>query len=110
MHPQWCPDLGLKGPSAPDPREITSCGGNLGDHGDPLSCFHCHDDYIWDDHRYEQMRASEYMDQLDLELGKLQRASDLTPDQIVLLPDRVFGFVLRNRKWGQSIISTPQPF
>ena len=106
MHSKWCPDLGLKGASAADPREITGCGGSLGDHVDPLSCFHCYYDYIWEDYRYEQMRASAYMEQLDSELEKLQHAGDLTPDQIILLPDKVYGFVLRNRKWGKPHVLT----
>jgi hypothetical protein len=106
MHTDWCPDFGLKGSSAPDPREMAVCGGDLGDHSNALSCFHCSYDYIWEDHRYEQMRASEFMDQLDSELEKLQHASDLTEDQMILLPDKVYGFVLRNRKWGESLVST----
>ena len=102
MHSKWCPELGLNGPSAVDPREVTGCGGMVFNHEDPLSCFRCYYDWIWEDHRLEQLRASDYMEQVDIKLGKLQHASGLTDDQIILLPDTVYGFVLRNRKWGRS--------
>ncbi|KAI9863117.1 MAG: hypothetical protein M1813_003937 [Trichoglossum hirsutum] len=97
MQPKWCPDLGLKGASVVDPREVTFCDDT--DHEDPLLCFYCWFDNIWEDHRLEQQHASEYMEKLDIKLESLQNASDFEEDQIFLLPEKIYGFILRNRKW-----------
>lgn len=102
MQPKWCPDLGLKGASVVDPREVTFCDDT--DHEDPLLCFYCWFDNIWEDHRLEQQHASEYMEKLDIKLESLQNASDFEEDQIFLLPEKIYGFILRNRKWGKCFI------
>jgi hypothetical protein len=108
MQPKWRPEFGLNGASAVDPREVTWCDDS--DHQDPPSCFYCWFDNIWEDHQLEQHHASEHMEKLDKKLGSLQVAGDLADYQIFLLPEKIYGFALRNRKWGKPYILDTLPY
>ena len=54
---------------------------------------------MFDDHRIDRQRTVEFMEANISLLRTLGDISELTDDLMLLLPNRVFGFVLRSRKW-----------
>ena len=54
---------------------------------------------IMDDHRIDRQRTVEFIKAERSLLRTISNVEDLTDDVKLLLPNRVHGFVLRNRKW-----------
>ena len=54
---------------------------------------------MFDDHRIDRQRTVEFMEANKSLLRTLGGVSELTDDLLLLMPNRVFGFVLRSRRW-----------
>jgi hypothetical protein len=80
----------------------------------------CKDDYVYEDKYVEQQRNDDYLRSLipddrtkepsiAIYPRTLQRVrspeNTVTDDELVIMSYRVFGFVLRSRKWGKSPLS-----
>lgn len=97
---EWMPVLGMTWPTEPDEREIseshTDCEND--------DCGICHSPrthVIFDHQKFARQQSRAYVTSeeiLNLPLGE----NELREHQRMLLPYRVFGFVLRSRKWGKN--------
>jgi len=54
---------------------------------------------MFDDHRIDRQRTVEFMDTNQELLRTIDDVSELTDELMLLLPNRVYGFVLRSRRW-----------
>ena len=54
---------------------------------------------MFDDHRIDRQRTVEFMEANKSLLRTLGDVSELTDDLLLLMPNRIFGFVLRSRRW-----------
>jgi hypothetical protein len=54
------------------------------------------EDYIWDFVRRDKALVT------DCWAGDKRKRGPIGGDDLALLPDRVFGFILRSHKWGKS--------
>jgi hypothetical protein len=91
---EWEPELGLGPQLEPDPRETLEFTVPRDSEGQGINeCIH--KDEIIDSRRMER-----FIEKMRPQLGSFASIQDLKPDDFLLLPCRVFGFVLRSRKWG----------
>jgi hypothetical protein len=60
----------------------------------------CGNDCIFQDYIIDELEVREFKSQSSRLLRSTEDAAELEDDQIVLLPGRVLGFVLRSRKWA----------
>lgn len=95
--PEIKPTIGVDNLADDDPRELLdnwrrskTCG-NAG-------C--CGNDIIYNDFEIDENQRSSFKDNQNSSLGIVGDIHQLTHDQMVLLPPRVFGFVLRTRRWA----------
>lgn len=94
MNPQWAPNT-----SQPEPYQIS--GREYEEEwGSDFSRDCIEEDYVWDNRRREDYLAG-CIWMVDQRKGIIPEGDDL-----LLLPDRVFGFVLRTRKWGKRFKTT----
>ena len=54
---------------------------------------------MFDDHRIDRQRSVEFMEANKSLLRTISDITELTDDLLLLLPNRIYGFVLRSRKW-----------
>lgn len=90
-HPEWLPIFHDLRPSPMDMREIEE------DETDPFEEKVEQDD-IWD-----RRRRDDFIDGDELKLQPWPKGIEPSGEDLLLLPDRVFGFVLRSRKWGKAV-------
>lgn len=94
----WTPRLGLDGPTRTDEREIElkneSCG--------ITDCIFCKAP-ILKDQSDDQKRSKDFVLGTWLLNGLAIKAENLCPEDMMLLSNRIFGFVLRSRKWGKHL-------
>ena len=64
---------------------------------------------MFDDHRIDRQRTVEFMEANKNLLRVIDDISELTDDLLLLLPNRVFGFILRSRRWYFLDIATIHP-
>lgn len=118
LHRDWRPELeNLIGSYDDDSDSDDSCSGTC-----------CEDDFVHDDSRYVDTKLrTEYIDGLlprgrgsdeqpsialiSRPLKELQTGEgggfDVTEEELVIMSYRVFGFVLRSRRWGEPLPSVP---
>ncbi|KAF2682331.1 P-loop containing nucleoside triphosphate hydrolase protein [Lentithecium fluviatile CBS 122367] len=105
FNPEWKPDLGwceTHKSEAYETLEMTmpenvKCGIN----GACMTMFCCMNENILSDMQWDQQRANDFLE--ERERMKAERGlteNEHLPEETVLLPNRVFAFVLRSRKWG----------
>lgn len=54
---------------------------------------------MFDDHRVDRQRTVEFIRANGTLLRTISNSEELTEDMMLLLPNRVYGFVLRSRRW-----------
>ncbi|KAL6721425.1 hypothetical protein ACLMJK_000528 [Lecanora helva] len=92
-HPQSTPKFGLQSWIEDDARIVTEACGIPG----CTDCFR--ERFMFDDHRIDRQRTVEFMEANNSLLRTLGDISELNDDLLLLLPNRVYGFVLRSRRW-----------
>lgn len=88
-NPDWLPIFHELKPSVMDLRECEE------DETDPF------EEKIEQDNPWDKRRRDDYINGDELKLYPWPRETEPSGDDLLLLPDRVFGFVLRSRKWGE---------
>ncbi|KAI2782628.1 P-loop containing nucleoside triphosphate hydrolase protein [Daldinia loculata] len=95
--PENKPEIGVENLADDDPRELkdihpycTMC--------DAVGC--CGNDVIYDDFEVDEKDRNEFRNQKRSILNSTWLVDQLTDDQLVLLPPKVFGFVLHTRRWA----------
>ena len=67
------------------------------------------DDEVYDDYHIDTKLTAKYMERDHLlrehPTTRLSPTGELGEDHLILLPDRVFAFVMKNRNWGKPILS-----
>ena len=97
---EWMPTLGVNQACEPDAREVTD--GDIRRRCEISNCFVCPGfNDIFDDHVFNRKAVNEYTAQLGFR-GREITVQDIKPEETILLPPRIFGFILRNRKWGMD--------
>ena len=92
-YPEKAPKFGLKSWMEDDNRIVTEACGIPG-------CTECfRDRYIYDDHRIDRQRTIDFIKANRGLLRLMNQSEKLSDDFKLLLTNRVFGFVLRSRKW-----------
>lgn len=96
---QWMPTLGMTQPTVPDEREITEI------HADCFrqDCGICNNprsSNVFNHQRFARQQSKDYLTKEEI-VNRPFGEGELREHHIMLLPYRVFGFVLRSRKWGK---------
>ncbi|KAL8687148.1 MAG: hypothetical protein Q9224_005239, partial [Gallowayella concinna] len=92
-HPKNAPHFGLRSWIEDDARIVTEACGIPG-------CTDCFKDrFMFDDHRVDRQRTVEFIRANQLLLRTVSSSEELTESMMLLLPNRVYGFVLRSRRW-----------
>lgn len=55
------------------------------------------------DYNVDSQRLKLFLEQQRPTLEPFANVHDLKPDDFLICPSRVYGFVLRSRKWGESL-------
>ena len=111
FNPDWRPVLGFTDVVKQDPREtqemttqeFVKCGYQR----NCLDVFCCRNENIVKDYRWDQQRMTDFTEEREMAIRNLatddaQLPIDRVPkEEWKLLPNRVFGFVLRSRSWGE---------
>lgn len=96
-HPKEAPKLGLIGTSTGDSREVREqcyCGNP--------DC-KLYSSRLHDDRKVEEERMTTFVKDNRIWLGEASRKGDFSDDeQLVLMPGRIWGFVLYSREWRES--------
>lgn len=70
------------------------------------------DDEVYDDYHIDTKLTAKYMERDHLlrehPTTRLSPTGELGEDHLILLPDRDFAFVMKNRNWGKPILSLRQ--
>ena len=88
-NPDWLPIFHELKPSVMDSRECEE------DETDPF------EEKVEQDDPWDKRRRDEYINGDELKLYPWPKEVEPSGDDLLLLPNRVFGFVLRSRKWGK---------
>ncbi|KAL8640750.1 MAG: hypothetical protein Q9228_002361 [Teloschistes exilis] len=92
-HPKNTPKFGLRSWIEDDARIVTEACGVPG-------CTDCFKDrFMFDDHRVDRQRTVEYIRAHGSLLRIYSSGEELTEEMMLLLPNKVYGFVLRSRRW-----------
>ncbi|CAD6588462.1 MAG: hypothetical protein ASARMPREDX12_003343 [Alectoria sarmentosa] len=96
---QWMPILGMTQPTEPDEREISEV------HADchRQECGICNNprtNYVFNHQKFARQQSKEYVTSEEI-VNRPFGEGELREHQFMLLPYRVFGFVLRSRKWAR---------
>lgn len=89
-HPDWSPSLNGQSGYVMDSSECSEL-----EHDDNL------EEMMENDFKWDTRRTDEFIKGDDLKIQPWSKGFEPRDDDILLLPDRVFGFVLRGRKWGE---------
>ncbi|KAL8868256.1 MAG: hypothetical protein Q9174_005108 [Haloplaca sp. 1 TL-2023] len=91
--PKNAPHFGIRSWIEDDARIVTEACGIPG-------CTDCFKDrFMFDDHRVDRQRTVEFIRAHGNLLRTISSSDELTDDMMLLLPNRVYGFVLRSRRW-----------
>ncbi|KAL8786278.1 MAG: hypothetical protein Q9213_002873 [Squamulea squamosa] len=102
-HPKHTPKFGLRSWIEDDARIVTEACGIPG-------CTDCFKDRImFDDHRVDRQRTVEFIRANGSLLRTISSCEELTENMMLLLPNRVYGFVLRSRRWHFLNIDNVRP-
>ena len=108
---EWVPVGGAVITTEPDEREIVEYDA-VKDKTKPScslgpSCTICNpavaSTRIFNDQKFNRQKSQEYFSEWTY-LDRTIPVEEFKEDDLVLLPPRVFGFILRSRKWGNIII------
>jgi hypothetical protein len=94
----WIPRLGLDSPTKTDEREIEPKNENCAIGG----CISCYAP-ILNDQSDGQKRSKDFVLGTSLLNGPAIKAENLCTEDMMLLSNRIFGFILRSRKWGENL-------
>lgn len=97
---QWMPTLGMTQPTEPDEREITEAHSNCY-RQDCGICNNPRNNYVFNHQKFARQQSKDYVTNEEI-VNRPFGEAELREHQYMLLPYRVFGFVLRSRKWGKS--------
>ena len=108
FNPEWRPDLAWSETSEQDVRETSEMSKSSEHSGNPeyghqpdgvcRDVFCCQNDNIDNDYKWDRLRADDfYQEHEDASKGGRSKPIE---EELALLPTRVFGFVLRSRKWA----------
>ncbi|KAL8759679.1 MAG: hypothetical protein Q9184_003542 [Pyrenodesmia sp. 2 TL-2023] len=101
-HPKNAPKFGLRSWIEDDARIVTEACGIPG-------CTDCFKDrFMFDDHRVDRQRTVEFI-RANGSLLRITSSEELTESMMLLLPNRVYGFVLRSRRWHFLNIDNIRP-
>ena len=101
--PEKAPKFGLKSWMQDDNRIVKEACGIPG-------CTECfRDRYIYDDHRIDRQRTIDFIKANKSLLRLMKHSERLSDDFKLLLTNRVFGFVLRSRRWHFLDIDSIRP-
>ncbi|KAL8726302.1 MAG: hypothetical protein Q9166_006804 [cf. Caloplaca sp. 2 TL-2023] len=102
-HPNNAPKFGLRSWIEDDARIVTEACGIPG-------CTDCFKDrFMFDDHRVDRQRTVEFIRANQSLLRTISSSEELTDNMMLLLPNRVYGFVLRSRRWHFLNIDNIRP-
>ena len=106
MDPSKSPKFGLRSWMEPNNRLVReTC--------DIPGCNACSDVFnsrlMFDDHRIDKRRTFDFIRANKSLLRTVNDSSELTEDLILLLPNYVYGFVLRSRRWYSLDIANIRP-
>ncbi|KAL8932924.1 MAG: hypothetical protein Q9216_006609, partial [Gyalolechia sp. 2 TL-2023] len=106
-HPKNAPKFGLRSWIEDDARVVTEACGIPG-------CTDCFKDrFMFDDHRVDRQRTVEFIRANGSLLRTISSSEDLTKNltenMMLLLPNKVYGFVLRSRRWHFLNIDDVRP-
>lgn len=102
-YPEKAPKFGLKSWMEDDNRVVKEACGIPG-------CTECfRDRYIYDDHRIDRQRTIDFIKANRALLRLMNHSETLSDDFKLLLTNRVFGFILRSRKWCFLDIDSIRP-
>ena len=100
---QWMPRLGMTQPTEPDEREITEIHANCY-RQDCGICNNPRTNYVFNHQRFARQQSKDYITSQEI-VNRPFGVGELREHHFLLLPYRVFGFVLRSRKWGESLLT-----
>ncbi|KAK6948964.1 hypothetical protein Daesc_009036 [Daldinia eschscholtzii] len=95
--PENKPEIGVENLVADDPRELEDLHQYCRLCGD-VGC--CGNDIIYDDYEVDEKGRNEFKTQKRSIFDSTSQVDQLRDDQLVLLPPKVFGFVLHTRRWA----------
>ncbi|KAI1479345.1 P-loop containing nucleoside triphosphate hydrolase protein [Daldinia eschscholtzii] len=95
--PENKPEIGVENLVADDPRELEDLHQYCRLCGD-VGC--CGNDIIYDDYEVDEKGRNEFKTQKRSIFDSTSQVDQLREDQLVLLPPKVFGFVLHTRRWA----------
>lgn len=98
---QWMPRLGMTQPTDPDEREIVEIHANCY-RQDCGICNNPRTNYIFNHQRFARQQSKDYITSQEI-VNRPFGVGELREHHFLLFPYRVFGFVLRSRKWGESL-------
>lgn len=96
---QWMPILGMTQPTEPDEREITEAHADCY-HQDCGICNNPRSSNVFNHQRFARQQSRDYLTKEEI-VNRPFGEGELREHHIMLLPYRVFGFVLQSRKWGK---------
>ena len=96
---QWMPTLGMTQPTEPDEREISITHADCY-RQDCGICDNPRTNYVFNHQRFARQQSKDYVTSEEI-VNRPFGEGELREHHIMLLPYRVFGFVLRSRKWGK---------
>ena len=98
---QWMPHLGMTQPTEADEREITEVHANCY-RPDCGICNNPRTNYVFNHQRFARQQSKDYITSEEI-VNRPFGVGELREHHYKLLPYRVFGFVLRSRKWGEFL-------
>ena len=90
----WEPKIGIGPQLQPDLRETKEIIDSADAEGEGMN------EIIHKDYNIDSQRLKRFLEEARPTLESFVSIHDLKPDDFLLCPNRVFGFVLRSRKWG----------
>lgn len=107
----WMPKLSIDPPPEPDRNEVDEILPEdkqrkpCARYGCDL-CYGMDRSPIFNDQSINKQQSKVFFEKYHLLAKETIVDRDLGPDELLLLPNRVFGFVLRSRKWGKTLCLT----
>ncbi|KAF2253001.1 hypothetical protein BU26DRAFT_212991 [Trematosphaeria pertusa] len=106
FNPEWKPTIGWTATFESPPyetQEMTTGDANRCGNAGCRTVFCCMNEYIVQDYNWDAQRSKDFLEKRAKERKAAALSEDdLLPEETKLLPNRVFGFILRSRKWGKS--------
>lgn len=96
---QWMPILGMTQPTQPDERELSEAHVDCF-RQDCSICNNPRSSNVFNHQRFARQQSKDYLTKEEI-VNRPFGEGELREHHIMLLPYRVFGFVLRSRKWGK---------